>query len=117
MGRVYKLGTIAGQHDMPVEDYISNWTNYGDNALSRITKGTTVVEIPPDVTTIELYYTGYTIATIAALLTLVLRGYHVILMEHSNSTGRYSPVHVMNHPLFERLKDVLDTEIQSDISL
>ncbi len=103
---VYHLGTIADRHDMPVDGYLLNWSNFGDNALGLVTRAADSYRFPDYVHTVKLYYTGYTIATMGAVLSLVKRGYKVIMMEYSNTKKEYSEVHIMNHPLIQEYKSV-----------
>jgi len=112
--KVVKIGTVAGRHDMPVDGYILDEVqNPADVEEIRKAVNTSLMSsigdyvesgwgIPvngfddgyifhtPGVK-IELYVTGLTQVTVAALSFLVKNGFSVDVMNYDRETGKYIP--------------------------
>lgn len=114
MKRTIKIGTVAGRHEMPVDGYIlDEVVNPSDVEGIRMAVNEALMSsigdlvkdgwgIPvngyddgcifhaPEVK-IELYVTGLTQVTVAALSFLVRNGFSVDVMIYDRETGKYIP--------------------------
>lgn len=114
MDKVIKIGTVAGRHEMPVDGYILDKVEFPSD-IEGIRKDVnhalmeTVGEYvksgwgiavngfddgcifhAPGVK-VELYVTGLTQVTVAALSFLVKNGFSVDVMNYDRETGEYVP--------------------------
>lgn len=113
--KTLKLGTVAGRHDLPVEQYIlkavedpsdiDGITNAVERSLSEILSpymGITArqpidsadyTDLPCYTCSVDvdLYVTGLTSVVIAALAVFARNGVHCRAMHFDRETGAYSP--------------------------
>lgn len=113
--RVLKIGTVAGRHEMPVDGYIlDEVVNPSDIEGIRKTVNESLMSSIGDLVTdgwgipvngyddgyifhapgvkVELYVTGLTQVTVAALSFLVRNGFSVDVMIYDRETGKYIPM-------------------------
>lgn len=116
MERIIKIGTVAGRHEMPVDGYILDKVeNPSDIEGIRKDVNVALMEtlggfvksgwgIPvngyddaciwhaPDIK-VQLFVTGLTVVTVAALSFLVRNGFSVDVMNYNRETEEYAPMY------------------------
>ena len=104
MKKTLRLGTCSGRHPLPVEEFLFH-PDKGDPIDER---GAVVVDVAtaprvtakrveaflkahPDVTEVNLYYTGLTEVTVVTIRELEKNGVRVTPYRYNRDTGEYEP--------------------------